>query len=273
MSTSVTDTPHKTAVTIGATRSKMMVSDIEKAVAKDIKDAFFVVDTKQFIDKIFPPFDSKVLTSAFKKLKTDKEAFGNGVWANFPKNEQAGKEHLLYAPFAKACNAIVRVLPNSAINTDIAYVDRHSKTPYSSDTYMVASRPDGAGATPDCKMQELEDEIRKLEEEEREEKERKGALEQSEEAQGESSKRMTRADTNKRKAQEALAEEKKEARNKEFAKKDKEMGKLRASYQLWWLRIHLVYEIKCGTSYQDWRDALEQLLAYMRAVFIEQLDR
>ncbi|KAG6892439.1 hypothetical protein C0995_003707, partial [Termitomyces sp. Mi166 len=99
---------------------------------------------------------------------------------------------------------------------------------------MAAGRPDGAGAAADSAMKALEDKIRKLEEE-------------------------IAADTQHAvKKQNALSKQK---------RKEKD---LLSNYKLWWMCIHVPFEIKPGTG---WYETVIQLLIYMRQMLIEQLDR
>ncbi|KAG6880865.1 hypothetical protein C0995_004055, partial [Termitomyces sp. Mi166 len=53
----------------------------------------------------------------------------------------------------------------------------------------------------------------------------------------------------------------------------KENDRLPQLYQLWWMCIHIVYEIKIEMTEEERYRAIKQLLKYMRQVLIEQLDR
>ncbi|KAG6908725.1 hypothetical protein DXG01_003570 [Tephrocybe rancida] len=228
-----TDTPQKYTPSIGLERSKMLVEELALAAQRDIKNTLHTVDTDAFLNKIFP--SNTPSGDIFKKLQKN-NSYAGQRWTGFPDNPVAGQEKLLYEPFAAACNAITRAIDRKQVRTKIVYVDRHSTTPHSPNSDMAASRPDGAGASLDAAMGELEKKITDHEDTVR---------------------FRTRSEETAHKVVESETSD--------------ELDKLNKLYTLWWLQIHVVYEIK--NTIAEWYDGVTQLLTYMRQILIEQLDR
>ncbi|KAG6908722.1 hypothetical protein DXG01_003567 [Tephrocybe rancida] len=214
-----TDTPQKYTPSIGLERSKMLVEDLALAAQRDVKNTLHTVDTDAFLNKIFPSNTSS--GDIFRKLQGN-----NSRWPG----------ETLYEPFAAACNAITRAIDRKQVRTKIVYVDRHSTTPHSPNSDMAASRPDGAGASLDAAMEELEKNITDHED-------------------------TVRFRTRSEEAAQKLV----------TSEKSNELDELIKLYTLWWLQIHVVYEIK--NTIAEWYDGVTQLLTYMRQILIEQLDR
>ncbi|KAG6908724.1 hypothetical protein DXG01_003569 [Tephrocybe rancida] len=219
----------------------MHVQEETDPVQKEIKNTFHTVDTDAFLGGIFP-LDPRSESDILKQLG-ERGLYAGRRWTKFPKQPISGQEKLLYEPFAEACNAIVDALPDDAVGTKIVYVDRHTTTPHSHNLDMAASRPDGAGVSPSENMKELEARIIEHE------------------ASIQSTKRTTRQKT------EAIEKEKASSR----AARSPKLKELIELYTLWWLQIHVVYEIKNTTA--ERYDGLTQLLTHLRQLLIEQLDR
>ncbi|KAG6907584.1 hypothetical protein DXG01_008341 [Tephrocybe rancida] len=221
----------------------MRVQEEADVVQKEIKNTLHTVATNAFLERKFPSHPRSE-SDILEQLKKN-SLYAAGRWTKFPKQPISGQEKLLYLSFATACNSIVDALPDDAVGTKIVYLDRHSTTPHSHDYKldMAASRPDGAGASPSEKMKELEVRITEHE------------------VPIQSTKRTTRQET------EATGKENAAERAARSAK----LKELIELYTLWWLQIHVVYEIKNTTA--EWYDGLTQLLIYMRQMLIEQLDR
>ncbi|KAG6836694.1 hypothetical protein H0H93_004805 [Arthromyces matolae] len=221
----LTDSP------LNFTREKQVMSEIKEAIAKEIYHKLNLAPTNHMLT-FFPedPQASERLTRL-----TDDGTYTASRWKGFP--EKVGPAKVLYGPFAHVSNAIVRSMDVSEVNNEIFYVDIHDRAPTSLEFNLADGRPDGAGIARNSGMIELENEIRKLEQE--------NVLPNN------------------------ASEEEKESYLEE-------MAPLRKKYKVWWMQIHVAYEanpreIVIGT--EDWFDALSQLLSYMRLMLIEQLDR
>ncbi|KAG6889541.1 hypothetical protein C0992_004801 [Termitomyces sp. T32_za158] len=135
-------------------------------------------------------------------------------------------------------NAIVTTMPQEQIRTNIIYVDRHNRTSRSLEKDMAAARPDGAGAQLDANLTELEDMI-DTQLDELSAETYNGAVENDE------------ATENNTKEKQCLS----------------------GLYQLWWMCIHIVYDIKVDKSDAERYSAVKQLMVYMHQALMEQLDR
>ncbi|KAG6895546.1 hypothetical protein C0992_000685 [Termitomyces sp. T32_za158] len=231
-----TDTPFKPATTVGLTHEKMHMGDVQAGVKRDIKNTLYTVKTDEFLERIIPTIPT--LQDSLDQL-TKNGTYTGSHWTDYPKKDQSHRrnEKSIYKPFADIMNAIVRSMPKEDIRTDIVYVDRHKTSPKSLEADMADGRPDGAGAQPDAKITELEDKIKK----------QKGLKVH-----------YTRAQA-------------RDAREEELSIERKE--KILELYKLWWMCIHIVYEIKWDQAEEDRLDAVKQLLGYMRLLLAEQLDR
>ncbi|KAG6886491.1 hypothetical protein C0992_003728 [Termitomyces sp. T32_za158] len=217
----LTDTPYKSATSITQTRKKMLIDEVKADVERDIKDTLYTVDTNEFLKNIIPKTPD--WRQSLQKLK-NQDQYEGYRWANFPKTPPDEKS--LYGPLAEALNAIVAIVPEELVQTNIVYVDRHNRTPKSLEKEMAAARPDGAGAQLDANLPVVDDDV-------------DGQLDELSSGKLDSPAEHT------------------EAKKK----------------LLWWMSIHIVYEIKVDKSDTERFEAVMQLLTYMRQVLMEQLDR
>ncbi|KAG6862939.1 hypothetical protein C0993_000897, partial [Termitomyces sp. T159_Od127] len=238
-SLSITDTPYKSATIVDLLRKKTRMDEVSAAVERDIKATLYKVPRDTFVETRIPSIDS--LKQCVENLKADGK-FTNDRWTEFPEaasRPDKPKEKDIYEPFASILNAIVRTIPQDEVRTKLRYVDRHETTPKPLQPDMPDARPDGAGAQTDSRIAALEEAIRKY-------KDTPPAL-------------NTRSGTMKH--QEVL---------NQYAAQEQEAL---ASYKLWWMYIHIVYEIKWDNTPTDRSKAVKQLLGYMRCILREQLDR
>ncbi|KAH0580066.1 hypothetical protein H2248_002880 [Termitomyces sp. 'cryptogamus'] len=229
----ITDTPYKSATTVSLLRTKTAMQQIKANVDRDIKNTLHTIDTEEFLETIIPAIPT--INRSLQALIKD-GTYDGTRWKGFPK-EPPSSEKPLYNPLAAISNAIVSTMSEAQVRTKIIYVDRHNIPPLSLEDDMAATRPDGAGAHPGADFEELE-------------------------------KRLKVQDNISSRTR-SSAEKNKEAQ-KECAR---EKQRLLDLYQLWWMCIHVVYEIKVKKTEMERYSAVKQLAAYMHQVLIEQLDR
>ncbi|KAG6836602.1 hypothetical protein H0H93_006238 [Arthromyces matolae] len=174
-------------------------------------------------------------SQASQRLNTLMEngIYSDSRWQPFPETFQG--EKALYEPFARVANAIVATIPADQIQTEIYYVNIHDRVPLSLEDDLADGLPDGAGVSRNREMVQLAAEIHELEKE-----------------------RNSNA-----------------PENPAF---DRNMRELRNKYSVWWMHFHVSYDIKPVTPAHkigsiEWYNRLYQILAYMRLMLIEQLDR
>ncbi|KNZ73119.1 hypothetical protein J132_01198 [Termitomyces sp. J132] len=209
------------------------MAQINTDVESDIKNTLHTVTIETFLEKIIP--DIGAIDKKLQALTQDGKYNGTH-WAGFPK-KRPKKEKPLYKLLADISNAIVSTMTTQQVRTNIIYVDRHKTPPISLDKDMAAGRPDGAGAQPDADINALD-------------------------------KRMIALDQTLRQTR-SVSKKNKEALKKRMEEKER----LLDLYQLWWMCIHIVYEIKVKQTETQHYDAVLQLATYMRQVLTEQLDR
>ncbi|KAG5718465.1 hypothetical protein E4T56_gene8740 [Termitomyces sp. T112] len=161
--------------------------------------------------------ERSTIVQSFQKLVNGKY-YENSRWAKFPEELPGGDERALCKPFADILNAIVETI-SGEVGPRIVYLDCNGNK----QGYLKSElgRPDGVGATRNLAMVELKDKIHKLEEE--------------------IAANSYVADEN----QDAWSEQKQKERE------------LLLSYRLWWMHIHLPYEIKPTQS--QWYESVNSL--------------
>ncbi|KAG6863346.1 hypothetical protein C0993_011888, partial [Termitomyces sp. T159_Od127] len=217
----------------------MRVDDIKEDVERDIKSTLATTDTEEFLEKKIP-----MISTIDKSLAmlTANGKYSHSRWAGFPEglleNPTASKK-LLYESFSTISNAIVETMPKECIRADIAYSYSHNSSPESLEVEPVAGRPDGVGVQTGTDITALEEKI------------------------------QTQLDTAS--SLQCVGA----ANNKEVHEKahEKEKEHLIGLQRIWWMGIHVVYELRVENSELEQYSAVKQLVVYMRQVLIKQLDR
>ncbi|KAG6835618.1 hypothetical protein H0H93_016476 [Arthromyces matolae] len=208
---------------------------------ESINDTLLSVATKNFLDKMCP-VEAIVVDDIFRIVK--ERGLYHPTKGSWVKLNRIRNEEYTYESFTEIANTIVDVVSNKP--TNIVYVPRPNKPPRSLLDTMAAGRPDGVGAQPDGEWDSLLKRIA------------------SAEAEYEEARRMTTKTGEKRRQHTEQEIEKLEERKRKH---------LLSTYKLWWMCIHIIYEIKLSRTETERFKAANQALAYMRQVLMEQLDR
>ncbi|KAG6818260.1 hypothetical protein H0H93_006482 [Arthromyces matolae] len=224
------------------TQLETYMGEICQDATETINDTLCSVVTNDFMDKMCP-MDSIVVDNIFGILKT--RGLYDTTGGRWAKLRRARNEADIYEPFTEIANTIVDAVSNKT--TNIVYVPPPNKPPKSLLDTMAVRRPDGVGAQPDGNWDNLLEMIA------------------SAEAEYEEAHRMTTKTGEKRKEHHTQEEIEK-------MKKIKHKHLLN-TYKQWWMRIHIIYDVKFSRTETERFKAVDQALAYMRQVLMAQLDR
>ncbi|KAG6834067.1 hypothetical protein H0H93_012178, partial [Arthromyces matolae] len=235
------DSPFKSLPTYTNRRTQKRMDEVLKDANESINDTLFSVVTNDFLETMCP-VSATVVDNIFEILK--ERGLYDATTSCWVKLNEIRNEAGIYEPFTEIANTIVDLVSNKI--TNIVYVPRPNKPPKSLIDTMAAGRPDGAGAQPDDKWDSL---LKKI---------------ASAEAAYEEAHRTTTQ----------IGEKRKQRAEQEIEKLEKRKRKhLLSTYKLWWMCIHIIYEIKLSRTETERFKAANQALAYMRQVLMEQLDR
>lgn len=139
------DTPYSARAQTTTTmfRTKTLASDIRAAVNKDLHNHSLSCKIAEFLEKILPVSESYV--ERILQQLTRKSWYTKGRWAKMPTSNKA-KEDEFYEPFIEIATAISDEATTAKMGGDGrvkgVWVDRHSKTPESTDEDAADIRPD-----------------------------------------------------------------------------------------------------------------------------------